>query len=441
MPAHAFLSYSREDKAQPERLYSFLTGRGLSVWRDTRSIGLGANFRDAITAAIDAAGCMLVLITPNSERSEEVKNEVQYALDVGVPIIPLVRDRRIERLDKWWRARFKHTQAIHFNRMNDAFLTSVAIGVDQYSHRLCRIIALFNMKGGVGKTMLASQIAARLHIGHNKRVLIIDLDPQQNLTELCVSPGQLELARNQFFNIIGLFEPQKIGCHESDYSPFAWNFDLGDGADFRQLCFSLCNARHANSFDIICSDFNAVKYTKISELAPLPLRNFKFALNRLKRNYDYIIIDCNPSVSFLTKAAIEVTDFILAPVRPDYFARRGLNFIFRVLHEFSEAVHIPKMNVVFNGLRPNIVAERELIRWIREGNEDQVRGASNFCDKCLQTEIPDAGALQLRYGAGAGADTEECVAERLIARVANSVNANEALNKVVSDYLEVLDGG
>ena len=156
------------------------------------------------------------------------------------------------------------------------------------------VIAIANQKGGVGKTTTAINLAASLAV-LEKKVLIIDADPQANTTS-------------------GLnFSP------ESDQERTLYEVMMGE----LDICDALIQTEIAN-LHMIPSDINLVGVEiKLvnSEDRESVLKN---ALAKIRDNYDYIIIDCSPSLGLITVNSLTAADSVMIPVQPEFFALEGL---------------------------------------------------------------------------------------------------------------------
>ena len=156
-----------------------------------------------------------------------------------------------------------------------------------------KIISVSNQKGGVGKTTTALNLSACLGILEQK-VLLIDLDPQANAT----SGIGIDLKKNKYSSYQLL-----------EHSEKAENIILKSNTP---------------NLDIIPSNIDLVAIEL--ELVNHPDREFmlKKALNKIKDNYDYIIIDCAPSLGLITLNALTASNSVIIPIQCEYFALEGL---------------------------------------------------------------------------------------------------------------------
>lgn len=217
-----------------------------------------------------------------------------------------------------------------------------------------KIISLVNQKGGVGKTTTSINLSASLAV-LGKRILLIDLDPQGNATT-------------------------GVGINKGDIKYSMYDLLRGDvditevilKTDFKKLYIAPATIQLAGI------DIELIEKSKIDS-------NFKKAyqlkekIDLVADKFDYIIIDCPPSLGMITTNALSASDSVIIPVQCEFFALEGIT-------QLLNTISLTQKN-----LNPNLTLEGVLLTMLSKSNLgldviEEIR--SYFKDKVYDTIIP-----------------------------------------------------
>ncbi|GAA4813403.1 AAA family ATPase [Litoribaculum gwangyangense] len=248
-----------------------------------------------------------------------------------------------------------------------------------------KIIAIANQKGGVGKTTTSINLAASLGV-LEKKVLLIDADPQANAT-----------------SGIGIdVESVEIGTYQ-----------LLEHSNSAKEAIIKTNTPN---LDIIPAHIDLVAIE--IELVDKDEREYmlKKALEKIKNNYDYILIDCAPSLGLLTLNALTASDAVIIPIQCEYFALEGLGKLLNTIKSVQK-IHNPELDI--EGLLLTMYDSR-----LRLSNQVVEEVQKHFNDMVFQTiiqrnvrlsEAPSYGESIINYDASSkGADNYLSLAKEII---------------------------
>ena len=226
---------------------------------------------------------------------------------------------------------------------------------------MARIIGIINAKGGVGKTTsvlsLGSFLAAK-----GKYVLIVDLDPQANATSgLGVRLGDDHV--NLYHTLVADTEPEAIIKKTSLF-----------GLDLLPSAPSLAGAN--------------------VELVETEEREFslKKALDRIRTNYDYVLIDSPPSLGLLTINGLVAAEQVIIPVQCEYYALEGLTQLFKTIDMVRASLN-PRLQIL--GVLLTMYDKRNKL-----ANEVVAEVKKNFPGRVFETVIPRVVSLAEAPGFG-----------------------------------------
>jgi chromosome partitioning protein len=257
------------------------------------------------------------------------------------------------------------------------------------------VLSFINLKGGVGKTTTAVAVAEILAQEERKHVLLIDLDPQTNATVTLISEEQWAEMDREGRTIAQLFE-DRLNPH------VAPRFDIEKAIARRVSTISDGIAR----LDLLpCS----IRLIDLQDRIPMialsgnfkanPLEILRVALQPIIDRYDYIIIDCPPSLGTVTKNGLRISTGYVIPTIPDIVSTWGIYQIVDNVERFAQDMDrpIPALGIVAtkvqsNNLYARVIADLEARRLGRFGEGGALPQPPLFTNRIPQAVAVARGA-------------------------------------------------
>ncbi len=248
-----------------------------------------------------------------------------------------------------------------------------------------KIIAIANQKGGVGKTTTSVNLAASLGV-LEKKVLLIDADPQANATSgLGIDVEKVEFGTYQLLE-------HSVKANEAIMKTSSPNLDI-----------------IPSHIDLVAIEIELVDKDEREYM-------LKQAITHLKDEYDYILIDCAPSLGLLTLNALTAADSVIIPIQCEYFALEGLG---KLLNTIKSVQKIHNKNLDIEGLLLTMYDSR-----LRLSNQVVEEVQKHFNEMVFSTiiqrnvrlsEAPSYGESIINYDAGSkGASNYLSLAHEII---------------------------
>lgn len=214
--------------------------------------------------------------------------------------------------------------------------------------KLAPVVAVLNMKGGVGKTTVSAHLFRYLFERLRKSTLLIDFDPQFNLSQTVLSRAKYDTLKAARKTVGAVMEP------EPSTSLFKVTTALGPPPVEQDISTELFHFPGTSiNLALVPGNFELTKYSLIEDqqsLLPIRKRFLQF-IEASRATRDLICIDCNPSSSFMTLCALLACTHVLIPVRPDRYSVLGLQLLDQFINELEIITKKPKLIVLVNGSR------------------------------------------------------------------------------------------
>lgn len=248
-----------------------------------------------------------------------------------------------------------------------------------------RIIAIANQKGGVGKTTTAINLSASL-ASLGKKVLALDLDPQGNMTS-------------------------GLGVDKDEIESSVYELIIGEAKIENCICEEVIE-----NLDVLPSNIN-LSAAEI-ELIGIDDKEYiiKNAMESVKNNYDFVIIDCPPALSMLTINAMTTANSVLVPIQCEYYALEGLSQLIHTINLVQERLN-PELyieGVVFTMYDARTNLSLQVVENVKDNLEQEIY--KTIIPRNIRlAEAPSYGMpIHLYDPKSAGAESYMMLAEEVI---------------------------
>ena len=213
----------------------------------------------------------------------------------------------------------------------------------------CKVIALTNQKGGVGKTTTAVNLGVCLS-KQGKKVLLVDADAQANLT-------------------------MSLGYPRPDDLPISLATIMQDIIDDNPFDVQKGILHHSEGVDLLPSniELSGLEVRLINAISRESV--LTTCINEVKKNYDYVLIDCMPSLGMLTINALAAADSVVIPTQPHYLSAKGLELLLRSVSKVRRQInpHLRIDGILMTMVMPRTNISKEVTALVRSAYGQNIK--------------------------------------------------------------------
>ena len=263
--------------------------------------------------------------------------------------------------------------------IKNCFVTTCKVFVSDITIEsiLVKIVSMINLKGGVGKTTMTVAFAEYLALQHQKKVLVIDLDPQTNATVSLIKEKTWDEKDGQGETLFQLFKDKldKTSKFQLDKTIVKKVSNIDGGIkNLDLLPSSLRLVDLQDSLSTISGPFYITS----------PITILKNSVSNILENYDVVLIDCPPNLGIITLNGLLISDYYLIPCIPDLLSTYGIPQILSRVKAFSDASNhkITPLGIVISMYRKQTNIHKTTIEKIK------IKSSSKVYPHIFDTFIP-----------------------------------------------------
>ena len=235
-----------------------------------------------------------------------------------------------------WRTRFDDFPApIVTLRSGPVFYRShVKRWLNHRRGKMAKVISTINLKGGVAKTTTTVAVAEILSAEFNKKVLVVDLDPQTNATVMLIGDKKWKQLNDSGHTLAQLFKDALVE------DPGDRRFDLS-----RTLVRRVSSVSDVRTVDLLPSSLDLIEVQdRLASMpsgpyfANVPTDILRRAIRSVIDRYDYVLVDCPPNLGIITLNGLRISSGYIIPTIPDVLSTYGIPQIITRVNDFSETI-------------------------------------------------------------------------------------------------------
>ena len=280
---------------------------------------------------------------------------------------------------------------------------------------MATVVSVINLKGGVGKTTTTVALAEMLSEAENKKVLVIDLDPQTNATTMLIGEEKWRELNENELTLARLFKDA--------LDPNNKKFDLAATLQKR-----VSNVRDVRNVDLLPSSLDLIDVQdRIASMpsgqfyAENPIDILHKAVKPIIDEYDIVLIDCPPNLGIITLNGLRFSNGYVIPTIPDILSTYGIPQIVKRVRDFSNAIveQIEPFGIIVTKFRAQSTVHTNVMKQLASSKDaplfetvipenNQIAGAAEFAP---------VSTLRQKWGYQGQYDTYHALAKELLERV------------------------